>query len=266
MKFALSLAASLFLAGCASGYSQFYTPVEGADSQSISAVRVAPPPAMPKLDRSGDTPDNIVSAYSRHGYVVIGYSSFNSGRAESEQGALEQGAKVGADVVVVVNPTYTGTVSSVIPMTTPTTQTSYSSGTATAYGAGGTVNAYGSSTTTTYGTNTTYIPMHTNRYDYGALYLVKRRYTLGTHWRDLTDAERQALQTNKGVYILGVVNGTPAFEADILPGDVILSINGQSASDQMGFSKLIDAHRGQTVRLAIFRQGAPITKEVQLAR
>lgn len=264
MRIALVSAVVALLSGCASGYSQFYQTVDGATPQAIAETRAAPAPAQPKLERSADTPENIASAYGRYGYVAIGYSSFNGSGGQSEQGAIAQGAKVGADLVVVVSPQYTNTVSSIIPLTVPTTQTSYTSGSATAYGSGGSVTAYGNATTTTYGSQTTYIPTQTDRFDYGAIYFVKRTYVFGANWRDLNDDERQKLQSNKGVYVIGVVNDSPAFNSDILSGDIILSIDGQSAGSQEGFSELVRARRGRTVELMIARGDKLISKSVTL--
>ncbi len=99
---------------------------------------------------------------------MIGYSSFNSGKTEKEASAVKQGVKVGTDLVLIVNPKYTGSNTASIPITSPTSTTSYTSGSATVYGQSGTTNIYGNSTTTTYGSETKYIPYTVRRYDYGA--------------------------------------------------------------------------------------------------
>jgi len=117
--------------------------------------------------------------------------------------------------------TSTITQTSTATVTTPTTTTSYSTGTATAYGSRGPVTAYGSGTTTTYGSTTNYVPITVQRVDYGAVYFVKQRFGLGVFIRDLNDSERQDLQTNRGVAVRLVVDDTPAYNADILVGDVI---------------------------------------------
>ena len=110
-----------------------------------------------------------------------------------------------------------------VPVTSPTTSTSHTSGTATAIGSGGTATAFGNSTTTTYGSQTSYVPMTVNRYDYGAAYFVKWRYILGAVWRDLTNEERTSLQSNSGIYITLVVDDTPAFRNDVLVEDIIVN-------------------------------------------
>jgi membrane-associated protease RseP (regulator of RpoE activity) len=168
--------------------------------------------------------------------------------------------------VVILNPRYTGSVTSSVPITTPTTSTSYSTGTATAYGAGGPVTAYGSGTITTYGTITNYVPVTINGSDYGALYFVQQRFSLGIFFRDLNDGERQELQTNKGVVVRLVVDGSPAFDADVLVGDVLTAIDGVAISGVRACNQLLSERQGKLVSLSIVRRGQRIEKAVQLGR
>jgi hypothetical protein len=225
------------LAACSSGYSQFYTAVPGATPEMIAKVRAAPPLTIPLVERSPTVPTQ--EQYARLGYAPIGYSSFSSGHSESENNAIAQGKKVGADLVVIVSPSYAGSVTSQLPITTPTSSTSYTTGSATAYGPGGSATAYGNARTTTYGSQTSYIPMTVNRYNYGAVYFIKRTYILGADLRDLTNEERAKLQSNSGLFVTAVVNDTPAFRNDVLAGDIIVKIDGQpiygkqAASDEL---------------------------------
>ena len=261
----LAILLSLLLTGCVSGYKQFYQPAQGATPEAITARRAAPPPATPIVERSqpGDA-QSILDAYAKRGYVMIGHSAFNSGRPESEDSAVRQGQEVGADLVLLLNPRYTGSVTSAIPITTPTTTTSYSSGSATAYGPGGTVNAYGTGTTTTYGSTTNYVPFTVHRSDYGAVFFVKQRFGLGVFTRDLSDAERQEFQSNKGAAVRLVVDGTPAFDADILIGDVITAVDGKSVSSAKALNDLLREHTGKLIAVSIVRRGQHIEKSVQL--
>src|SRR5690242_11140832 len=57
--------------------------------------------------------------------------------------------RVGADLVVILNPRCTGSTTSSVPITTPSTSTSYSTGTATAFKPGGPATVFGSGMTTT---------------------------------------------------------------------------------------------------------------------
>jgi len=196
---------------------------------------------------------------------MIGSAFFNSGDGGDEDEAVEQGQKVGADLVLVLSPKYTGTVTTSIPITTPTTTTSQTTGHATAFGAGGPVSVFGSATTTTYGSETTYVPMTVHRSDYGALYFVKRRFTFGALWRDLNDQERQSLQTNKGIAIRVIVDGSPAFDADLLPGDLVTAVDGEPVVNSAGLTKTLEEKAGQALTLSVVRQGQPLKKTVQLA-
>ncbi|PRA51950.1 MULTISPECIES: PDZ domain-containing protein [Pseudomonas] len=266
-QYALMALTSLVLSGCASNYKSFYIPVTGATPEEIAKVRAVPAPTQPLVERMTFTDGKqIQSDYLKRGYIPIGSAMFNSGESESEDDAIEQGRLVGADLVLIFTPKYTGSVTSSVPLTMPTTNTSYSSGSATAYGAGGPVTAYGNSTTTTYGTNTTYIPVTVNRSDYGAAYFIKRRFSLGIFGRSLNDAERQALQTNQGYVVETIVDGSPAYLSDILPGDVIVLMAGEKVSTPEDVSRLIGIHDGQSIKLNIVRKDKSLEKSVALLK
>lgn len=264
MRAALVLSA-LLLCSCASGYGQFYTNAPGATPETIAKYRSGAPPKVPSLDHAGGQPADVVAAYARGGYALIGYSSFNSGHRESDGSALSQGKKVGADLVVVIDPKYTGSITTSVPITTPTATTSYTTGTATAFGPAGSATAYGNSTTTTYGSETTYLPMTVHRYDYSALYFIKRHFILGANYRELNDEERRNLQSNKGVYVLAIVNGSAAYKGDVLVGDTIVAIDGQPVYGGQACTDLLEQKRGRTVELTIVRDGQTISKPVALA-
>lgn len=264
MKNVLIALLVMSLAGCVTvnGYSKFYRSVPGATPEEIARLRASPPLETPLVTHASKFPDP--KPFYQQGYAVIGYSSFNSGHNAPDSEAISQAQKLGADLVVIVDPSYTGSVTSQIPLTTPTSTTSYTNGSATAYGSGGPVTAYGNATTTTYGSKTTYIPMTVNRYDYGAVFFVKQKFIFGVHWRPLKDDERQLLQSNSGLYVDVVVNDTPAFRSDILPGDIIEAVNGQKVYDAKAASSLLAQLKGQQVSVVLYRDGHVITKAVQL--
>ena len=261
----VATALSLMLTACASGYKQFYVQAPAGTPDQIASRRASPPPQTPALERAsfGDS-KAIYEAYAKRGYIVVGTSMFNSGSNESERGAVDQGKAVGADLVLIFYPKYTGSVTSSVPLTTPTTSTSYSSGSATVYGYGGPVTAYGNSTTTTYGSSTTYVPVTVNRSDYGAVYFVKMRTTLGAHFRDLNDSERQELQSNRGAVITIVIDDSPAFYSDILAGDVVLSIDGSPVVNTASILELLRNNKGQKIVMKLSRRGKTLEKLIQL--
>lgn len=260
-----SLSLVLVLSSCSSGYSSFYRPARTPSPELIASIRVGPPPAMPLVERAQPMDGQaILDAYGKRGFVMIGSSFFNTGQPESDSSAVSQGQKVGADLVLILNPKYTGSETSYIPITTPTSTTSYSSGSATAYGPGGPVTAYGSGTTTTYGSTTNYVPFTINKSDYGAIYFAKVRSIFGAFSRDLNDNERQELQTNKGAVIRALVNGSPAFNADILVGDIITMVDGIQVQTSSALVELLRERKGKQVSLSLIRRGQRIEKSVTL--
>ena len=226
------------LSGCASDYAKFYRGTPNAPPDVVAKNRIAPAPKTPSLEHAGGVPATY-AAYGRRGYALIGYSSFSSGHRGVGRCRGCSGAEVGADFVVVLDPKYAGSVSTTVPITTPTSTTSYTTGSATAYGAGGPVTAYGNATTTTYGTQTNYIPMTIHRFDYGALYLYKRHWRFGANYRDLNDDERRGLQSNKGVAVVMLVDGSPAYRSDVLVGDIILAVDGQPVYGHQDFGSCL---------------------------
>lgn len=264
MKKELTLLCALALAGCTNAYTKFYQPNPSSSPDEVAAYRVSPPPATPMIDHTSLTGEALVKAYAEQGYGILGHSSFNGGGNAPDADAIIQGKKIGADLVVISNPRYTGTRSSVVPLITPTTSTSYTSGSATAYGSGGTATAYGSARTTTYGTSTSYVPISTDRYDFLAVYFVKTRSHLGAFVENLSEAQRHLLQSNHGVTIIGLVNGSPAFDSDMLVGDIILSIDGEVVGDSDSFLRILKDHYGRSTEIKLYRGGQVISKQVSI--
>lgn len=259
------VSSTILLGGCASGYSQFYQPASGLDLERIYSSRATAAPAQPVVERgSAGDPDQVLAAYAKRGYLMIGSSTFTSGRKETDESAIQQGKSVGADIVLILNPSYAGSVTSSLPITTPTTSTTYSNATATAYGVGGPVSVFGSGTTTTFGTSTNYIPVTTHRSNFGALYFVKQKFALGAFFRDLNDLERQSLQTNRGAVVRLVVDGSPAFNADLLIGDIFLYIDGLMITNSESIGQVLNDRKGNNILISIIRNGQKIEKQVRL--
>jgi S1-C subfamily serine protease len=82
--------------------------------------------------------------------------------------------------------------------------------------------------------------------------------------RALSDQERQTLQTDHGVYVITVVDGTPAYASDILPGDILTAIDGSAIDGQEGLNQLLAARAGRSIEVTVLRQGKSISKTVSL--
>jgi hypothetical protein len=258
---ALNLVWCTLLVGCAGPYGQFYH--EQLGGQPVTSFRHFEIAQGDPTVIETDNMDRDAHSMLENGFVMIGYSSFNAGPVPVD-GAKAQARKVGA-AAVLVQSRYTNTVSGSMPMVVQNpdqTVTTYLQGNV--YGRGGYASYSGTSTSTVPGGYTTYqIPYSVQRFDYLATYWVHTKPPiLGVMGVDLPDDIRRQLQTNHGVLITAVRKNSPAFEADLLKGDVIRTIDGEAVSDQKGFLALLEKDAGKRVVLGIVRGSQP--KDVSL--
>lgn len=251
------LIAIVLLSGCANPYAKFY--------QGMPDARVRPgyvPSVEPVKIYGSDDVQRDMRALLVKGYVPVGESSFNAAsNAASQNQLLAHANKVGAQIVLVKSQ-FSHTVSGAMPLTVPNTTTSYSSGTATAYGSGGSVTAYGSGTTTTYGSQTTMVPYTVQRYDFNAMYFAKTKSKIGFFAVAIDDETRRTLGTNSGVRVDVVMENTGAFDSEILPGDIVLKFNETKVRSVEHYQDLISNYTGDSVTFTINRDGAEILKTV----
>lgn len=267
MRMLLILFALISITGCVNEYKTNYKAANGATPEIINALRVNPAPLTPMVERAPKLDANsLLALYTKRGYLLIGTSFFNTTNGSTDSAAAEAGKEQGADLVAIFDPQYTGSTTSQVPITTPTTTTSFTNSNATAYGTGGVVNAYGTATTTTYGSQTTYVPITVNHVSYGALYFIKARHPLGVIPRDLNDAERKQYQTNKGVVVSLVIDDSPAYMNDVLVDDIITEINGAKILNQNNFYQAVFSNSNKLTKVSILRNGTNIEKQIQFAR
>lgn len=248
--------------GCASLYSVYY--VDSTDGKDVNKLSVVVPAEGDPLLIKGDKQEEDSVRMLEDGYAMVGYSSFNAGKVP-ESGAIAQAKKVHASVVLVyVN--YTNTESGSMPLTLPDTQRSQTSVYGNAYGTGGGYATYsGNAYTTTSGTKTTYIPYNVRQYDYIATYWVKLKPPIfGAYLAELTTELRQEIGSNKGMLINAVVKDSPAFQADIIRGDILRQIGDIQIYSQDTFEEALERHKGQVVTTLIYRNGTEIKKNVAL--
>jgi hypothetical protein len=251
--------AAMTLAGCVNPYEKFYQPVrEGAF--------VIPSTEEPmELPSSGDLKQDVRLMY-QEGYGLIGSSGFNAAMAD-RAGAIAQAKKIGANRFI-IEAKYRSTQSGMMPITTPTTSTSYTSGTVRS--TGGYYSGLGSSasysgTTTTYGSETTYIPYSVDRYEQHALYFGPLpREGLGAFMIPPTEETRQQAGTNKGYQILVIRRGSPEFRADMLPGDLIVTIGGRDIVEPRDYWAAVAANYGRETEFVLYRGSARIVKKLRI--
>lgn len=246
----------LFL-GCASPFARFYHDVPTPKDRLIYSID------DPKMFTGSDPEKDYIKLFE-DGYAVIGYSSFNAGTVYWK-GALAQAKKINANIVVTYSK-YTNTESGVIPLTTPNVNTSTTTSSGNVYGSRGGYGTYsGSSQTTTYGSSTTYMPYSVDKFEYLATYWVKvRPHRFGVLYNDLPVELRQELGTNKGVLVKAVAKNSPAYDSDILAGDVIRRVGDIELTDKSSLNNALGQYSGQKVTMILWRAGSDLTKEVKL--
>lgn len=249
MKAVFGLVLALFvLAGC-NGYAEYFK--ESGYGLHSDVVLYRGEPA--RLVRgSGMTAQDIAQDRYKmweQGYGVIGTANFNGSSMGTDSSlALDQANKVGAAVVVFYRQyegTRTGTTTTTMPMTATTVAPSGATYTTTAY----------VPQTSSYSVD---------RYDFLAVYFAKMKdIGLGVSTSEPTGQEQQAFGTNKGIVVRAVRKSSTAYNAEILPGDLILKFDGVYVGQDPATRQMLDAARGRTVTLTILRPSkGEITKQV----
>ena len=183
----------------------------------------------PKIIYSSDFISSLDEAFEA-GYGLLGESAFaqREGNLRSDsarQQIIEQANKIGASLVI-CREKYLDTLHGNITTSSPVQNTSYHSG-----NIGGT--NY-SGTSTSYGTKTTSIPYSVNYSNYQTLFLarlVKGFPSMGLFFRSLTREDKIKYGRNQGVVVTIVVQDSPAWNADILPEDVLVAFDGNNVVD-----------------------------------
>lgn len=175
MKIMAPLLLTLILAGCANAYKDAYVPVQGATPEAIAAFRKGAAPAEPVVARGGPADvDALVQELAKRGYRGIGQASFTSSRQVPEFEAVEQGKRVGADLVLLLNPSFAGfSVSAVLKPAPGSSPDGHSFSMASApCGAGP---CYGNGTKDTFGPTKEYVPVPVHQSNYNAIYFALAR-------------------------------------------------------------------------------------------
>ncbi len=96
-----------------------------------------------------------------------------------------------------------------------------------------------------------------------AVYYVRFKLPFGATFRDLTAAEQAAVGST-GIKIGSVVGGSPAADANLRIGDIVLAIDNNHVAGRTDFEKQCRSHMGKRVTLTISRDGNTSTRLVRL--
>lgn len=244
-------------------YGEFYKSLTGNVSPK-DVDWLEDPPSIPELI-SGGKESQDRERMQQDGYVLLGYSSFNA-KSVNQERAKFQGQKVGAGRVLVYSQyAYTDSDVAAIPGYTPGQQsTTYTQGKI--IGPGGNTSVSGVSTSYSSGQYyTSYFPYTYSRFDFLATYWVKRRYqVLGVIVNELPSSVQANIKRNSGILVTVVVKGSPAFQADIVPGDVIVGISGEKVDNVEDFHSVLARHAGEKSDIDMIRDKVATKISVQL--
>lgn len=196
----------------------------------------------------------------RDGYAPIGYTAFETSNDKIKD-AMRLGKKLKAKYII-INTELVSSRESNLPLTLPNTTTSYSSGTVSAYGSGGYASGTYTGRTTTYGSTTTYIPITISRFSKTAVYFRELpRKGAGIKFDDLNERQIKILGTRKAFVVKWVRDDSPAYHADLLPGDIIISVNGLPADTKNWWSQLRET---DNLSVKILREGVEKIIEMKI--
>ncbi len=252
---------ALFVTGCGAttnAYRDYYIDKLGPVDANIAAKLEPVTGPVRVIHGTSIAADN--RTLLEQGYVKVGYSQFENNEltpAESDDMARSVAAERQASLVMLYDSdagTATEQVDHTVDNPTVTTWTRTD-----AYG-----NEHSHSRTDDNYTTTTE-DVDVARYNYTATFWAKVKPTpFGAYIDGLTPAQRTQLQRNTGVRVLDVIHGSPAFIAGVMPGDVLLAVDGAPIIDGPTLQRTVASRVGQTVHFAGLRDGKPIDLAVTL--
>jgi membrane-associated protease RseP (regulator of RpoE activity) len=231
----LAVVAMILSACAANPFTEFYRGIPDA-RKLPSYVSV---PGDIKI-YSTDNFERDVQELTRKSYSVVGRSSFSAASNNATDGQLrEQARTIGAQIVL-VRPGYTRTTYGALPLSAP-------------------------QTAATPGSKALLMPSAAMpSSDLAAVFLVKLFSRVGLSPGALDDETRRRLKRNGGILVLEVVEGSPAFNAGVRPGDVLLAIELERIQFVDQYLRLLNQYQGSTVTFTFDRNGMLIEKQIPI--
>jgi hypothetical protein len=199
-----------------------------------------------------------------NGYLLLGKSQFRATQVD-EKLSLDQAKKIGAEVVMVHKQFVSRETESVpIAEWMPGQRTDQTDLTVVHQGDKAPKVIVHTTTTEVQGEfKTSYVEQGVDYYDYSATFWARLKPPVfGVNVKELDQAAKDAIGSNKGVQVRIVVKGSPAYDADLLRDDIILRLDGEDVTDPDQFFALVEKHRGKTVPVDIYRSGRLLTIDV----
>lgn len=110
-------------------------------------------------------------------------------------------------------------------------------------------------------------PMEFSRYNQTAFYFARLRpeeIGIGVTYRSLRLDQARELGSSRGLEIVCVIRGSPAFDAGIILGDIVLTLAGRDVSTRDRLERVKVEYASQTVDVEISRAGETRTLQLTL--
>jgi hypothetical protein len=216
------------------------------ESAAIEGPVFLPAPAVPELYLGTGDISRDMSVLFENDFSLLGSSSVRG--ASDPQQAVEHGEEIGAALVVVygfLEPP-PGMELDVLPY-------------ARRIGGSGSVAMPGG------GSASKLVSGSLGPEDQFATYWGKTRPAiLGIVSRSLDAQEQERLDRRDGIVVQSVANGSPAAEAQIVAGDVLVAIADQPFTEPRASAELIRSFAGRVVKIDLLRDGNPMSVVAQL--
>jgi serine protease Do len=236
------------------------------ESQPDLAGRTMPSTSSPRVMASSNLDADVGDLRSR-GFVLVGYEGVTGGRvpldtirkkamALGAEIALVQSKSAGEDVEYQAMTTYGGG--------GPRVGISTGSVVGTQGGVPVIGTTTGSSITGSPGSRQTQmVPFSQRRYDTQVLCFRKLRPGPLGLYLDLIPTELRArLSRNTGAFVIAVADETPAFFANIVSGDIIISVDGTEVRTPKELAVLLQDRSGGRVKMTVLRGDKQLEIEV----
>ena len=96
-------------------YARSYSWADGASPIAMARIRESTKAGEPAIVHASERDLDI---YLKRGFEAVGFSGFNSASVQPETDALEQGKRIGADLVVILPAEYSHTSVNYVPVRT----------------------------------------------------------------------------------------------------------------------------------------------------
>lgn len=256
MRKLLVLMCILLLSGCANNFKRFY----------ISANNPSPKEPCQEIDiqQADLSQPNVLERMFQRGYYLVGYSSYNG-----PAGSLDQIRTVAKEVqacAVLFSAHYTHTERGVAMVPQYMPGSTYTAGGYGVYSGPGVRGAYvaaAQAQTPGYFYSQP-VPWSVRMGDHVAVFFAKMPQAILGIW-PARPTDQMKKDGVTGALVRAVRDGSPADKGGIVPGDVVVSIDGVPiAGDDKATEQAIRERSGRTVDLLVYRDGKTITKPVTL--